>query len=94
MILPQKLLRLTGSTNSGITYINSINHNSCGMIANTDRGISFEYNTGVGTATHKAGFFGFDDSSIASSSSTVDNHGTHADDSRKWTYVPDATISK
>jgi hypothetical protein len=29
---------------------------------NTDRGISFEYNTGVGTATHKIGFFGYDDS--------------------------------
>lgn len=29
---------------------------------NTDRGISFNYNTGVGTATSKVGFFGYDDS--------------------------------
>jgi hypothetical protein len=87
-----KIITIEGSTNSGITTSTQliITH---AVDTNTDRGISFEYNTGVGTATHKAGFFGFDDSSIASSSSTVDNHGTHADDSRKWTYVPDATIS-
>jgi hypothetical protein len=87
-----KIITIEGSTNSGITTSTQliITH---AFDTNTDRGISFEYNTGVGTATHKAGFFGFDDSSIASSSSTVDNHGTHANDSRKWTYVPDATIS-
>ena len=87
-----KIITIEGSTNSGITTSTQliITH---AVDTNTDRGISFEYNTGVGTATHKAGFFGFDDSSIASSSSTVDNHGTHADDSRKWTYAPDATIS-
>ena len=87
-----KIITIEGSTNSGITTSTQliITH---AVDTNTDRGISFEYNTGVGTATHKAGFFGFDDSSIASSSSTVDNHGTHANDSRKWTYVPDATIS-
>ena len=60
---------------------------------NTDRGLSFTYNVGVGTANTKEGFFGFDDSSIADS--TVNNltHGTHADDSRRWAYVPDSTIS-
>ena len=31
--------------------------------------------------------------SIADSAADADNHGTHADDSRRWTYVPDATIS-
>ena len=87
-----KIVTITGTTTSGITSTTQliVTH---AYDSNTDRGISFEYNTGVGTANHKAGFFGFDDSSIASSSSTVDNHGTHADDSRKWTYVPDATIS-
>ena len=87
-----KIITIEGSTNSGITTSTQliITH---AVDTNTDRGISFEYNTGVGTATHKAGFFGFDDSSIASSSSTVNNHGTHANDSRKWTYIPDATIS-
>ena len=60
---------------------------------NTDRGLSFTYNVGVGTANTKEGFFGFDDSSIASSTEGTGNHGTHGDNSRRWTYVPDATIS-
>ena len=60
---------------------------------NTDRGLSFTYNVGVGTANTKQGFFGFDDSSIASSTEGTENHGTHGDNSRRWTYVPDATIS-
>ena len=60
---------------------------------NTDRGLSFTYNVGVGTANSKEGFFGFDDSSIADNVVTPTTHGTHADDSRRWTYVPDATIS-
>ena len=34
-----------------------------------------------------------EDDSIATSTAGVNNHGTHADDSRRWVYVPDATIS-
>ncbi len=60
---------------------------------NTDRGLSFTYNVGVGTANSKEGFFGFDDNSVASSTAGTGNHDTHGDDSRRWTYVPDATIS-
>ena len=60
---------------------------------NTDRGLSFTYNVGVGTANSKEGFFGFDDSSIANTAVTNFTHGTHADGSRRWTYVPDSTIS-
>lgn len=60
---------------------------------NTDRGVGFNYNTSTGTANNKVGFFGFDDSAIADSTVTTLTHGTHADDSRKWTYVPDATIT-
>ena len=60
---------------------------------NTDRGLSFKYNTATGTSNTKEGFFGFDDSSIASSTAGTGNHGTHGDDSRRWTYVPDATLS-
>lgn len=56
---------------------------------NTDRGISFNYNTSSGTVNNKTGFFGFDDNSIASSGVFE----SHADDSRRWTFVPDATIS-
>jgi glycine cleavage system regulatory protein len=87
-----KIITIQGSTSSGITSTTQLTVTHA-YDTNTDRGISFDYNTGVGTANHKSGFFGFDDSSIASSSSTVDNHGTHANDSRKWTYVPDATIA-
>jgi hypothetical protein len=56
-----KIITIEGSTNSGITTSTQliITH---AVDTNTDRGISFEYNTGVGTATHKAGFFGYDDS--------------------------------
>ena len=60
---------------------------------NTDRGLGFTYNTGIGTANSTDGFFGLDDSSIASSSAGTGNHGTHGDNSRRWTYVPDATIT-
>ena len=87
-----KIVTINGTTTSGITSTTQLTVTHA-FDTNTDRGISFDYNTSVGTANHKSGFFGFDDSSIASSSSTVDNHGTHANDSRKWTYVPDATIS-
>jgi hypothetical protein len=87
-----KIITIEGSTSSGITSTTQLTITHA-FDTNTDRGISFDYNTSVGTANHKSGFFGFDDSAIASSSSNVDNHGTHANDSRKWTYVPDATIS-
>jgi len=61
--------------------------------SNTDRGISYAYNTSSGAANNKTGFFGLDDSSIANSAADADNHGTHADDSRRWTYVPDASVA-
>ena len=64
-----------------------------GYDTNTDRGISFNYNTGSGIANNKVGFFGFDDSATSNSSVSVTNHGTHGDGSRKWTYIPDATIN-
>jgi len=64
-----------------------------GYDTNTDRGISFNYNTGSGIANNKVGFFGFDDSALSNSSSSVTNHGTHGDGSRKWTYIPDASVS-
>jgi hypothetical protein len=60
---------------------------------NTDRGVSYSYNTSSGTSNNKVGFFGLEDSSIATSTADADNHGTHADDTRRWTYVPDASIS-
>lgn len=56
---------------------------------NTDRGVSFNYNTSSGTSNNKTGFFGFDDNSIATSGVFE----SHADDSRRWTFVPDASVS-
>ena len=74
------------STQTEITVVHATD-------TNTDRGLGFTYNTGIGTANATEGFFGLDDSSIASSSAGTGNHGTHGDNSRRWTYVPDATIS-
>ena len=50
---------------------------------NTDRGISFNYNTATGTANTKIGFFGYNDS-------TGENSNAPA---RAFTYIPDATVS-
>jgi len=74
------------STGTEITVVHATD-------TNTDRGLGFTYNTGIGTANSTDGFFGLDDSSIATSTAGATNHGTHADDSRRWTYVPDATIT-
>ena len=74
------------STQTEITVVHATD-------TNTDRGLGFTYNTGIGTANSTDGFFGLDDSSIASYSAGTGNHGTHGDNSRRWTYVPDATIS-
>jgi len=87
-----KMITFTGTTTSGISTGSqfTITH---ATDTNTDRGLSFKYNTASGTTNTKDGFFGFDDSSIASSTAGAGNHGTHGDNSRRWTYVPDATIS-
>ena len=87
-----KMITFTGTTTSGISTGAqfTITH---ATDTNTDRGLSFKYNTGIGTANTNEGFFGLDDSSIASSTAGTGNHGTHGDNSRRWTYVPDATIS-
>ena len=87
-----KMLTFQGTTIAGISTQTtfSVVH---ATDTNTDRGLGFTYNTGIGTANATEGFFGLDDSSIASSTAGTGNHGTHGDNSRRWTYVPDATIS-
>ena len=87
-----KIITLTDATISGITTTSQLTITHA-YDTNTDRGISYSYNTSSGTSNNKIGFFGLDDSSIASSSADANNHGTHADDSRRWTYVPDAGIT-
>ena len=49
----------------------------------TDRGISFGYNTSSGVGNNKLGFFGYTDQSQTNSSAPA----------RAWTYVPDAALS-
>ena len=49
----------------------------------TDRGISFGYNTSSGTGNNKLGFFGYIDQTQANSSAPA----------RSWTYVPDANLA-
>ena len=87
-----KMLTFQGTTTAGISTQTTITVVHA-TDTNTDRGLSFKYNTGIGTANTSEGFFGLDDSSIASSTAGTGNHGTHGDNSRRWTYVPDATIS-
>ena len=87
-----KTLTFQGTAIAGISTLTEITVVHA-TDTNTDRGLSFKYNTGIGTANTDTGFFGLDDSSIASSSAGTGNHGTHGDNSRRWTYVPDATIS-
>jgi len=87
-----KVVTMSANSTAGISTTSQVTITHA-YDSNTDRGISFTYNTSSGTANNKDGFFGFDDSSIADSTADADNHGTHADDSRRWTYVPDATIS-
>ena len=73
---------IDGQTTAGITTTTqlTITH---GFDTNTDRGISFNYNTGSGVANNKTGFFGYNDSSGETSNAPE----------RSWTYIPDATIT-
>jgi hypothetical protein len=87
-----RIITLTDPTISGIATTTQLTITHA-FDTNTDRGIAFNYNTSSGTENNKLGFFGFEDSSIASSTAGPLNHGTHADDSRRWTYVPDSNIT-
>lgn len=87
-----KVVTFSGTTSAGLSTTTQITVTH-GFDTNTDRGISFDYNTSSGVGNNKTGFFGMDDSSIADSSAGALNHGTHADNSRRLTYIPDASIS-
>ena len=50
---------------------------------NTDRGISFNYNTSTGISNNKTGFFGYNDSAGEGSSAPA----------RAFTYIPEATVT-
>jgi len=87
-----KVITISANTTAGISTTEQVTITH-GYDSNTDRGISFAYNSGSGVADNETGFFGMEDDSIATSTAGVDNHGTHADDSRRWVYIPDATIA-
>ena len=74
-----KVITISNNTTAGITTSSQLTITHA-KDTNTDRGISFNYNTSSGTGNNKLGFFGMDDSATADT-----------DGSRKWTYVPDAT---
>ena len=73
-----KTLTISNNTTAGISTASQLTITHA-KDTNTDRGISFNYNTSSGSANNKLGFFGMDDSQVG------------ANGSRVWTYVPDAT---
>jgi hypothetical protein len=77
-----KVVSIAGQTTGqiGVSTQLTITH---AYDTNTDRGISFNYNTSSGTGNNKIGFFGYHDGT---------NTGSQAPE-RAWTYIPDATIS-
>lgn len=77
-----KIITIQGTTTSGITTTTQLTITHA-FDTNTDRGVAFDYNTGVGTANNKTGFFGYIDGTNVGSAAT----------SRSWTYIPDAIIT-
>jgi len=77
-----KVITLSANVTAGIstTAQLTITH---AKDTNTDRGISFNYNTSTGVSNNKTGFFGYNDS-------TGENSGAPA---RAFTYIPDATVT-
>ena len=77
-----KVITFTGTTTAGIATAQQITVTHA-YDTNTDRGISFNYNTSQGTSNNKTGFFGYNDSAGDTSGAPV----------RSWTYIPDATVT-
>ena len=77
------MITIQGNTSAGITTTSSLTITHA-FDTNTDRGIAFNYNIGVGTANSKTGYFGYVDTDSNPDSSAV---------ARSWTYVPDASVA-
>jgi hypothetical protein len=77
-----KIITIEGTTSAGITTTTQLTITHA-FDTNTDRGVAFDYNTGVGTANSKTGFFGYIDGNNVGSAATA----------RSWTYIPDAIIT-
>ena len=70
---------IDGQTTAGITSTTQLTVTH-GFDTNTDRGITFNYNTGTGVGNNKTGFFGYNDST---------GEGSNAPE-RSFTYIPEA----
>ncbi len=79
----EKLVNIQGVTHTGTISTTTQLTVTAAYDTQTDRGISFDYNTSSGVSNNKVGFFGYSDA-------TGDNSQAPA---RSFTYVPDATIS-
>jgi hypothetical protein len=79
----EKLITIQGVTHTGTISTTTQLTVTAAYDTQTDRGISFDYNTSSGVANNKVGFFGYSDG-------TGDNSQAPA---RSFTYVPDATIT-
>ena len=77
-----KIVTIQGATSGGISTTTQLTVTHA-FDTNTDRGVAFDYNTGVGTANNKTGFFGYIDGTNVGSAATP----------RSWTYIPDAVIT-
>ena len=77
-----KTIRIDGVTSAGIVTTTQLTINHA-FDTNTDRGVSFDYNTSSGSANNKTGFFGYNDSTGENSNAVE----------RSWTYIPDAFIT-
>ena len=77
-----KIITVQGTTSAGIAITTQLTITHA-FDTNTDRGISFDYNTSSGTSNNKVGFFGYRDTTSANSAAPA----------RAWTFIPDATIT-
>ena len=77
-----KVITFTGTTTAGISTGTQITVTHA-YDTNTDRGISFSYNSSSGSSNNKSGFFGYNDSAGENSNAPE----------RSFTYIPDATIT-
>lgn len=82
-----KIVTFTGTTTSGITTTSQVTVTHA-YDTNTDRGLSFAYNTSSGSGNNKTGFFGYIDEAGVSA-----NGGNTNVPVRSWTYIPDATVT-
>ena len=82
-----KVITFNGTTTGGISTTTQITVTHS-FDTQTDRGISFQYNTSTGSSNNKKGFFGYIDSAGESA-----NGGNTNVPERAFTYIPDATVT-